>query len=90
VDQAGLGRAAARGTEIDLYDLPSLTDNILHATLPFDDGTQLPVQSLPPNGARWSLPIPAKMVRSLTFRIDSAQGGNARLAEIMVMGRVNP
>ena len=76
-------------TEVDLYDLPSMVDNILRGALIFDDGMDLPVESLPPNGARWSVPIPPKVVRSLTFRIDSSEGGNPGLAEIMVMGRVN-
>jgi len=74
---------------VDLYDLPNPTDNVLSGTLTFDDGSVLPVESLPPTGAPRRIAFPAKSVRSVVFRIDHAQGLNAGLAEIMVFGTLN-
>ena len=74
---------------VDLYDLPDLTDNVLSGTLMFDDGSTFPVESLPPAGTPRRIRFPAKAVRSVTFRIDQAQGTNAGLAEIMVLGALN-
>jgi hypothetical protein len=74
---------------VDLYDLPNPVDNVLSGTLTFDDGSVLPVESLPPTGAPRRIAFPAKTVRSVVFRIDHAQGLNAGLAEIMVFGTLN-
>jgi hypothetical protein len=74
---------------VDLYDLPNPTDNVLSGTLTFDDGSTVPVESLPPAGAPRRVTFPAKSVRSVVFRIDQAQGANAGLAEIMVFGTLN-
>jgi hypothetical protein len=74
---------------VDLYDLPNLTENVLSGTLTFDDGSTIPVESLPPGGAPRRIRFQAKTVRSVVFRIDRAQGPNAGLAEIMVFGTMN-
>ena len=74
---------------VDLYDLPNPTDNVLSGTLTFDDGSVIPVGSLPAGGAPRRVTFPAKTVRSVVFRIDQAQGLNAGLAEIMVFGAMN-
>lgn len=74
---------------VDLYDLPNPSDNVLSGTLTFDDGSTIPVASLPPGGAPRRITFPAKTVRSVVFRIDHAQGLNAGLAEIMVLGTLN-
>ena len=74
---------------VDLFDLPNPTDNVLSGTLAFDDGSTVPVESLPPGGAPLRIRFPAKTVRSVVFRIDQAQGANAGLAEIMVLGTLN-
>ena len=74
---------------VDLYDLPNPADNVLSGTLTFDDGSTIPVESLPPNGAPRRIAFPAKTARSVVFRIDQAQGMNAGLAEIMVFGTLN-
>ena len=74
---------------VDLYDLPSPTENVLSGTLTFDDGSVIPVQSLPPSGAPFRIGFPPKTVHSLVFRIDQVQGINAGLAEIMVFGTLN-
>jgi len=74
---------------VDLYDLPDPTNNVLSGTLTFDDGSTVPVESLPRSGAPRRITFPAKTVRSVVFRIDQAQGPNAGLAEIMVFGTLN-
>jgi hypothetical protein len=76
--------------EIELYDRRSLLENILGGTLLFDDGSMLPVPALPPDGTPWSIHFPPKTVQWMRFRIDSAQGKNEGLAEIMVYGKQNP
>ncbi len=76
-------------TEIDLYDRPSPVDNVLSGTLSFDDGTSIPVHALPAGGAPERVIFPPKTIRSVTFRIDQAQGRNAGLGEIMVVGLLN-
>jgi hypothetical protein len=73
-------------TEVVLYDLPNPQDNILGGTLEFDDGTRIPVAPLPPDGTPRHISFPPRTIRSLTFRIDSVQGPETGLAEIMVMG----
>jgi hypothetical protein len=76
-------------TEIDLYDRPSLLDNVLSGTLTFDDGSVIVVHSLPTAGGPEKVVFPPKIIRSVTFRIDQAQGRNAGLDEIMVIGTLN-
>jgi hypothetical protein len=74
---------------VDLYDLPNPMDNVLSGTLTFDDGSMIPVESLPSGGAPRRITFPAKTVRSVVFRIGQVQGVNAGLAEIMVFGTLN-
>ena len=76
-------------TEIDLYDRPNPLDNVLSGTLTFDDGSIIVVRSLPAGGGPERVVFPPKVVRSVTFRIDQAQGTNAGLDEIMVIGTLN-
>jgi hypothetical protein len=76
--------------EVELHDRRSLLENILGGTLLFDDGSMIPVPALPPDGTPWSIHFPPKTVQWIRFRIDSAQGKNEGLAEIMVYGKQNP
>jgi hypothetical protein len=76
-------------TEIDLYDRPNPLDNVLSGTLTFDDGSIIVVRSLPAAGGPERVVFPPKIIRSVTFRIDQAQGTNAGLDEIMVIGTLN-
>jgi hypothetical protein len=73
-------------SEIELCDRPSLSDNVTSGTLTFDDGNSILVEALPPNGTPWRTVFRPKTVRSVIFRIDSTQGRNAGLAEILVFG----
>ena len=72
--------------EIDLFDLPDPNDRILSGMLIFDDGSTIAVEALPPNAAARRVTFPAKVVRSVMFRIDQTQGPLVGLAEIMVIG----
>jgi hypothetical protein len=76
-------------TEIDLYDRPSPLDNVLSGTLTFDDGSAIVVRSLPTGGGPKRVMFAPKTIRSVTFRIDQAQGRNSGLDEIMVLGTLN-
>lgn len=76
--------------EIELYDRPNPQENVLRGVLSFDDGSVIQVPALPPGGEAWSATFPAKRVRWVMFRIDSSQGANAGLAEIMVYGMPVP
>ena len=76
-------------TEIDLYDRPSPVDNILSGTLTFDDGSVVVVRSLPAGGGPEKVVFSPKIIHSVTFRVDQAQGRNAGLDEIMVIGTLN-
>lgn len=76
-------------TEIDLYDRPSPVDNVLSGTLSFDDGTVIVVHALPAGGAPERVIFAPKTTRTVTFRIGQAQGRNAGLGEIMVVGTLN-
>jgi hypothetical protein len=75
--------------EIDLYDRPDPVDNVVTGTLTFDDGSVIPVRALPAGGTPERVTFPPRTIRSVTFRIDQAQGRNAGLGEIMVMGTLN-
>src|SRR3954453_10510180 len=72
-------------TEVDLYDRPSPVDNVLSGLLSFDDGSAIVVRALPAGGGPERVVFPPKVIRSVTFRIDQAQGRNAGLDEIMVI-----
>ena len=76
-------------TEIDLYDRASPNENVLSGTLSFDDGTVILVRALPAGGAPERVVFAPKTIHTLTFRIDQAQGRNAGLDEIMVIGTMN-
>ncbi len=76
--------------EVDLYDRLSLEENVLGGVLTFDDGTIVAVGPLPSDGTPAQIKVTPKAVSWLMFRIDSVQGRDAGLAEIMVHGLLNP
>ena len=76
-------------SEIDLYDRPDPVDNVLSGTLTFEDGSVIVVHALPAGGAPERVIFAPKAIHSVTFRIDQAQGRNAGLGEIMVIGTLN-
>ena len=71
---------------VDLYHLPNPLSEALSGTLMFDDGSAIPVESVAPEGTPVRIAFPEKIVRSVEFRIDRAQGANTGLVEIMVFG----
>ena len=75
--------------EIELYDRPDLQENVLSGTLIFDDGSMIAVPPLPPDGAPWQVNLPPKIVHSILFRIDRAEGRAPGLEEIKVYGAVS-
>jgi hypothetical protein len=76
-------------TEIDLYDRPDPLENVLSGTLTFEDGSVIVVHALPASGAPERIIFAPKIIHSVTFRVDQAQGRNAGLEEIMVIGSLN-
>jgi hypothetical protein len=72
--------------EVDLFDRQDPRENVTAGTLFFDDGGAISVSSLPVDGSPARITFPPRLVRSVRFRIDSAQGANVGLAEIMVRG----
>jgi hypothetical protein len=74
---------------IELYDRPSAEENVLGGMLIFDDGSMIPVGALPADGTPAKFTFAPKEVNSVMFRIDSAQGHNPGLAEIVVRGTLN-
>jgi hypothetical protein len=76
-------------TEIDLYDRPDPQENVISGTLTFEDGSVIVVHALPASGAPERIVFAPKIIHSVTFRIDQAQGRNAGLEEIMVIGTLN-
>jgi hypothetical protein len=76
-------------SEIDLYDRPDPIDNVLSGTLAFEDGSAIVVHALPATGAPERVIFAPKTIHSVTYRIDQAQGQNAGLGEIMIIGTLN-
>jgi hypothetical protein len=74
---------------VDLYPLSDPADSIRSGTLAFDDGSEIPVESLTAGGTPRRIEFPARTVRSVIFRIDRAQGPSAGLEEIMAFGTLN-
>ena len=72
--------------EIDLFDLPDPSANVVSGVLIFDDGSMISVDALPATGEARRVVFPMKVVNSVMFRIDRWQGPQAGLAEIMVLG----
>ena len=58
-------------------------------TLTFEDGSVIVVRALPAAGGPERVIFAPKTIHSVTFRIDQAQGRNAGLGEIMVIGTLN-
>jgi hypothetical protein len=72
--------------EVELYDRRSMLENIPQGTLILEDGSTIPVPALPPDGSPWIVRFAPNTVQWLMFRINSAKGNSAGLAEIMVYG----
>lgn len=78
--------APVRAWEVILHDRPNLTDNIRSGVLAFSDGSQVSVGQLPNTGAALRFEFDPKLILWLEFRVTSAAGSQAGLAEIEVIG----
>lgn len=68
--------------EIVLYDNPSPDDNVLDASIIFDDGTKIKTGELNKKGIATSIPVNKDNVSSFTIKIEKTEGRNAGLAEV--------
>ena len=68
--------------EIVLYDNPSLDDNVLDASIIFDDGTKIKTGELNKKGIATSVPVNKDNVSSFTIKIEKTEGKSAGLTEV--------
>jgi len=74
--------------QVNLYDRPSLGENVIAGTITFSDGSMIPVGALPANGHVQPVVFPPKVVTWVRFTVDQAQGTQAGLSEIEVLGKL--
>src|SRR5574337_32622 len=74
-----------------LYDRPNDTDQILAATLIFNDGSTLETGPLANNGGATEYTFPPKVITSLRMNVNQVSGSteNTGLAEIEIYGYPN-
>jgi len=75
-----------RIAQVNLYDRPDTTENILSGTLTFSDGSSLNVGALPTNGRVMPLTFAPKTVSWVVFTVNNAVGTATGLSEIQVLG----
>jgi LmbE family N-acetylglucosaminyl deacetylase len=75
-----------RIAQVNLYDRPNATDNILAGTLTFSDGSSIAVGAPPANGRVLPVTFAPKTVTWVRFTIDQAVGNTIGLSEIQVLG----
>lgn len=68
--------------KIVLYDNPSIEDNVLEATIVFDDGTKIKTGMLDKKGIATEIPIKKDSVSAFTIKIEKTEGENAGLTEV--------
>ena len=74
--------------KVVLYDRPNLNDQILSATLTFNDGSTVQVGPLNNGGAAVEIDFAAKTISQMTMTVNTVSGStqNVGLAEIQVYG----
>ena len=72
--------------QVNLYDRPLASENVLAGTLSFSDGTSITVGALPADGKLLPVTFAPKTVTWVRFTIDQATGTAAGLSEIQVLG----
>lgn len=72
--------------QVNLYDRPSLSENVFAGTLSFSDGSTIAVASLPKGGQVSPVTFPPKQVAWVRFTVNRAEGSSAGLSEIEVLG----
>jgi trimeric autotransporter adhesin len=73
--------------QVNLYDRPSLSQNVLGGILSFSDGSTIAVDALPPGGQVRPVTFPPKQVGWVRFTVTLAGGTSAGLSEIEVLGK---
>jgi LmbE family N-acetylglucosaminyl deacetylase len=73
--------------QVNLYDRPSLNDNILSGTLLFSNGSSIAVGALPPDGTVLPVTFSPRTVTWVRFSVGSAEGTAIGLSEIQVLGQ---
>ena len=68
--------------KIVLYDNPSIEDNVLEATIVFDDGTKIKTGMLNKKGIATEIPVNKDNVSAFTIKIEKTEGENAGLTEV--------
>ena len=74
--------------QVNLWDRPSTSENVLGGTLTFSDGSRITVGALPADGSVWPVTFTPRTVNWVRFTIDRAQGSATGLSEIEVLGRL--
>lgn len=69
---------------IKLYDRQNSQDNSVTASVYFSDGTQIPVEGIPADGAFKEITFDAKTVQWLKVQVTGGSGANVGLSEIEV------
>ncbi|WP_158299381.1 DUF7402 domain-containing protein [Paenibacillus antri] len=69
---------------IKLYDRQNLQDNSVTASVYFSDGTHIPVEGIPADGAFKEIDFDTKTVRWLKVQVTGGSGANVGLSEIEV------
>jgi len=72
--------------QVNLYDRPDGSENVLAGTLSFSDGTSIAVGALPTDGKARPVTFAPKTVTWVRFTINQAQGTATGLSEIQVLG----
>jgi len=72
--------------KIILYDRPDPNINILSSTLSFSDGTSIGVSALPYWGTPKVIDLDNVTTNNLTFSVETLQGNDVGLTEILVIG----
>lgn len=78
--------SAVRVSRVNLWDRPSLAENVLGGTLTFSDGSSVAVGALPARGNVLPVTFSPREVTWVRFSVTQAEGTAAGLAEIEVMG----
>src|SRR5438132_5878414 len=72
--------------QVNLYDRPHWSENVLAGTLSFSDGTSISVGALPTDGKVLPVTFSPKTVTWVRFTINQAEGSATGLSEIQVLG----
>jgi LmbE family N-acetylglucosaminyl deacetylase len=72
--------------QVNLFDRPHFSENVLAGTLSFSDGTSISVGALPSTGKVLPVTFSPKTVTWVRFTINQAEGTATGLSEIQVLG----